>query len=310
MASLEFADIGEAFSRKDNLTALGTYTKALAVFEGRDKMMKTLQFASRFLRWHSKRNGRSGDTWDKLYKDTYESRKASRFLETWTKLNKCFEVASAPDFNLDSALTVVADFFLLLLWHFDYLAHSHRQKFVTYGEEQYKSIMQWPGKCWLVTIFCQFIVSIRKVQRAADSITVAQEQLDALKAGCGEGSSADPEAAAELEQQVKDARFARFNGWLGIVKAFADFNCASVMSPALPKKYPQTFGWQNDGVVGVSGVFSALCVIWGAMPSKPKGGKSEPANLAERNVGALLLALIQVGSMVNHQPGSIPTATA
>lgn len=308
MAGLEYADIQEALNRKDNLLALGSYTKALAVFEGRDKMVKTIQFASRFLRWHARRNGRSGETWDNMFKDAIESRKAHRLLETWTKLNKCFDTASVDNFTLDHALMLVADFSLLLLWHFDYLAHCHRRKFVHFSEADYESVRKWPGSTWLVCIAAQMWASVRKVQQAADSFTAARTELEALAAS-GSGS---PDEIAALELQVADARAKRFAGWLNIVKCLADFNCAASMpGPQFHQRFPKTFGWLNDAVVGLSGSFSALCVIWSCIPARPAGKpKSQPTNMSERNIGAFLLALVQIGSMVNHQRTTLPTATA
>jgi hypothetical protein len=185
-----------------------------------------------------------------------------------------------------------------------------------------------------VSNVAQIILGFMNLRRAAIGIREVREQLNALltrsdggdsggssgAAGVAAGDEADgkEEDRQALESQLKSFFIMRFQGWLLTLKGLCDLMSSCAMNgPRLQKRFPKTFGWLNDGTVGVAGFISGMIVVFNYFPTKQKitevGWKDGKQSLQrERNLAAAVFAAMQCSAMLRgYRPRpSLPKAVA
>jgi len=196
-------------------------------------------------------------------------------------------------------------------WHFDYLAHAHRMKFVKFDDATYQRIFNTPSWCWTTGNVCQFLLGLATLSEAKKGIDAARDELDNLGKTTSE-SADDPrpppasDLRAAMEARIKALRLKRFKGWLLLVKALADFiTSANMAGVNIRKRLPGLFGWCNDGVVGASGVLSALIVCFNLFPAKKDGtdaGLGWQPMQSERNAAAAVFTFMQMRTLIANSP--------
>jgi hypothetical protein len=142
-----FWGIEEALSSKASPLSIGSWTTMASAVDGRDHFFKMIQFAARGLKWTSLQQGDASASaaWNGLYLSVQEGRKSTRWLKGLNKINQLFDEVPNADSTIRKFLLVCQHLGLGLHWHFDYLAHLHRQKFLKYDEEKYARIFRMPG---------------------------------------------------------------------------------------------------------------------------------------------------------------------
>ena len=114
---------------------------------GGRQILQDDQFGARFAKWFALQDGdgASSEAWNNLYVTVQEGRKSVRWLKGLTRLirfsTRCRKPSPRP------AIPHLPTSWSRHAWHFDYLAHSHRIKFLDFGEEEYARIFRMPGKC-------------------------------------------------------------------------------------------------------------------------------------------------------------------
>jgi hypothetical protein len=139
----------EALDTKASPLSLGSWTMMAATVEGRDKFFKMIQFGARFMKWFALQDGdgASSEAWNNLYVTVQEGRKSVRWLKGLNKINQVFDEVPKAESTARKLFLICQHLGLGMHWHFDYLAHSHRIKFLDFGEEEYARIFRMPGKC-------------------------------------------------------------------------------------------------------------------------------------------------------------------
>jgi len=298
--------VREAFGQKATTLALGSWTTMVSTVEGRDKMMKVIQFSSRFMAWHcAARDPAAARRWTGLFKSSQEGRKSIRVLKALNKVDQLFDEVPALSTPYEKALVVAQQAGLAGHWHFDYLGHAHRAGFAERSHRELERIRRIPAFCWCVCNVAQILRGELALRNAAAEITRVRRDLEALgpRDGAGEADAQREARVTALEEELRALRVQRFNGWVLLFKGVADMACAGNMpGPELRRRFPATFGWMNDGVVGAAGVFSALCVCFNHFPSSGAsvGGRQTEwqSNQTQRNAVGLAYGLVQLSALV------------
>ena len=319
------SDLSAALASKASPLFLGSWTTMAANVEGRDKSVKIVQFGARALKYYSEVQGLDASGWDALFKTTQEGRKSARIMKGINKVNECFEQVPAASSSYEKALIIGQHMGLALHWHYDYLAHAHRMKFARFSPEQYERVFRIPGSSlppclwlglrlvslislcpaapgfiWSISNVSQILRGLLTIRRTTESFNGVDRALQALGPG-------EEEERARLAADLRRLRVKRFGGWLMLIKGIADLITSSNMSgPKVNKRFPGICGWMNEGIIGISGVVSALVVVFNKFPNKPAGAieKAQPRQ-AERNAMGFIFGLMQVITLWNaryHEP--------
>lgn len=159
--------LGEAIYSKATPAAIGSWVAMANKTEGRDKFLKLVQFAARFLKWHKTRmdDGVGAAVWGNLQSSLMESRKSVTVLKGINKVDQLFDELPKAGSTFEKVCTfgnligvrstmrhnysreLQAQFQVALFWHWDYLAHANRAKIVRFDDVTAARVSRLPGKC-------------------------------------------------------------------------------------------------------------------------------------------------------------------
>lgn len=281
----------EVLSRKSSPLYLEPWITMLSTFEGRDKATKFIQFGSRFMVWRQESNGMDSTVWQKMYSQTQEGRKSCRLLHSLTNLHGMLTELPKVSSTYEKLLVVGPHMGLACYWHFDYLAYLHRTGLIKFQQSEYDRITQIPGRAWTVCNVCQILRAFLLLDTTAKEISYLEQTLLASQKG-------DTLDKGKLEEELKNTRVKRFHAWLRLVKGVADLMCSTNMRGVqLRKNYPKTFGWMNEGLLGVCGMFSALAVCYAKYPAPSPHSKTTIPQPVNQKIAAGALAFVQLSSI-------------
>ena len=151
----DFWGISAALSTKESPSALGSWVGMVSKVEGRDKLLKFVQFAARFFKWRCLGVGdaAAAASWHGLFSSVQEGRKSVRVLKGINKINQAFDEVPNAATTYEKGLVAGMHFGLAMHWHFDYLAHCHRTKFIRFSDARSARVLFRPSGA----IFPQYI---------------------------------------------------------------------------------------------------------------------------------------------------------
>jgi hypothetical protein len=260
--------------------------------EGRDKFLKIIQFAARYLKSHYLTCGNLNHSaaWDSLSTTLMEGRKSQRILKGMNKIDQLFDDIPNAETIYEKSLVGGFGIGLALFWHWDYLAYLHKIKFIGFDQKQFTRLSRIPSYAWTAGNICQLLLGILTLQRSSKGIAEVRSELSS----CAAVGAGNIEA---LKAKIQAMRVLRFKGWVIVVKSLADLVTSSSMNGVeLQKRFPSLFGWMNDGTVGISGVVSASCFLFNAFPTKKDlGGKEGWQSMqTSRNSASMIFGLMQL----------------
>jgi hypothetical protein len=291
----DFWGAAEYFGDKANPFAVGNWVGLVSLVEGRDKLLKMVQFTARVSNWQSAQSGdaKQEAAWSALYKSIQEGRKSARLLKGINKINQLFTDLPLARTSYEKALIAGNHICLALHWHFDYLAHAHRSKFVQFEAWRLSRISRMPSFVWSVGNVCQILLGVEALRKSAIAITKIREKL----------ATAPTQLRGELEEGIQVLRVQRFKGWLQVAKGFADLvTSGSMAGLEVQKRFPSMFGWLSEPAIGLSGVVSASAVLLNNFPTRATAAGKEEGGWEtlqkERNIATAVFAYMQLSTLI------------
>ncbi|KAG5191453.1 peroxisomal biogenesis factor 11-domain-containing protein [Tribonema minus] len=282
--------------------SLEAYVQTTSKLDGRDKVTKIMQYGARFLSWYFTSvapNKALQERAHLLYRTTQVSRKAFRMLKVADEAVKIMAIAQnkqqrgtlkgKPEHCHGQPTRSAA---MGLFWTMDNLHYLTTTKTVAYGHQRALKVF---SRCWTVASLCMIVLSTQALRETGQRRSALAEELARLTADAQSPHTAVEKAAADL----RAANAQHFKNCLALLKAVMDLTCAvNISGVDLPKK---VFGKKlNDGVIGASGIVSALTVLYNCWPDQPKG-----ASLPQQQ--RQITAAATTTSTAN---GSVPVAAA
>jgi len=139
----DFWGITEAINSKATPGAIGSWISMVNKTEGRDKLLKIVQFGARFFKWQSSKADAA--IWNNLYLSVQEGRKSVRVLKGINKVDQIFDEVPKADSLFEKSLIFGNWMCMALFWHWDYILYAHKIKFVKLDEPIFKRMSQLPG---------------------------------------------------------------------------------------------------------------------------------------------------------------------
>eukprot|EP00611_Tribonema_gayanum_P019575 TRINITY_DN3415_c0_g1_i1.p1 TRINITY_DN3415_c0_g1~~TRINITY_DN3415_c0_g1_i1.p1 ORF type:complete len:316 (+),score=110.57 TRINITY_DN3415_c0_g1_i1:155-1102(+) len=259
--------VADGFANKAPIS-LAAYVQATQKLEGRDKLTKIVQYGSRFLFWYFKNVAPNGELADKaysLYRFTQLSRKAFRMAKVADEVVRITALVESKQYpNFKSTVAILKCASMGAFWTYDNLNYLTQAKVIGYGTDR---AMRGFSRSWAIANVAMIYLGVQTLTETSKRRqALAQEYKKA--AAVEQGGDADREVQ-RIRGEVKAANVAHFSSCLTLCKAVLDLTVAVNMPGMdLPLK---VFGKKlNDGVMGASGVLSALIVIFNCWPDKPK----------------------------------------
>eukprot|EP00611_Tribonema_gayanum_P009048 TRINITY_DN18764_c0_g1_i1.p1 TRINITY_DN18764_c0_g1~~TRINITY_DN18764_c0_g1_i1.p1 ORF type:complete len:346 (-),score=121.79 TRINITY_DN18764_c0_g1_i1:259-1200(-) len=277
--------------------SLEAYVQTTGKLDGRDKVTKIMQYGARFLSWYFTSvtpNKALQERAHLLYRTTQVSRKAFRMLKVADEAVKIMAIAQNKQQRgtLNGEVAMLRSAAMGLFWTMDNLHYLTTTKTVAYGHQR---ALKMFSRCWTVASLCMIVLSTQALRETGQRRRALAEQLARLTADAQSQDTAVDKAAADL----RAANAQHFKNCLALLKAVMDLTCAvNISGVDLPKK---VFGKKlNDGVIGASGIVSALTVLYNCWPDQPKGA-SPPQQ--QRQIAT-------AATTASSANGSVPVAAA
>ncbi|OQR95375.1 hypothetical protein THRCLA_07924 [Thraustotheca clavata] len=232
--------------------------------EGRDKLTKWTQYASRALAyWVLTADPKSpvGQQLTALFKAVQSARKAFRVGKSFNYPAKI--TATIDNQKLDpfqKNLQLIQDLGMMTFFAFDNAAFFGSAKVLPIDSAQ---AMKNGGYFWFCANIAAFILNFQALQKEADKEAKLHQILETKKAEMTLSS----ETADDLLKQIDAVQSARWKKSLAVLKTTCDLivssNTAGVRLPEriLGKKL-------NDGIIGIVGCISASVVLYNVADRK------------------------------------------
>jgi len=212
--------------------------------EGRDKLCKSIQYASRFIKWSlEKKNPEAALRFNGLFVGMRDARKLFRLLKSVNEYHKILQILSkGAEDEIDYYLQILNRLFFAGYWFFDNLVILCTVKFLKHDA---KKLNKTGMIFWFLALVVGLIQSIRML------IYLNHREIKILKSI----SEAKEEDLENKKKTLRTIRNQKKDQYLNILKQFGDLIPASQGSEIVPKLFKRNF---NDGMIGLGGFVSAV----------------------------------------------------